>query len=96
MTRRGRKRRLVLEDEYWKLILDGVPTVEACRQIGIGRKTGYRWRAEAGGPPPTRMAEDTRLSRYLTLLERPCASAAMMSVRSPDGSAGQPRRCPGS
>jgi hypothetical protein len=41
MTRRGRKRRLVLEDEYWKLILDGVPTVEACRQFGIGRKTGY-------------------------------------------------------
>ncbi|MDT5322617.1 MAG: putative transposase, partial [Mycobacterium sp.] len=37
MTRRGRKRRLVLEDEYWKLILDGMPTVEACRQIGIGR-----------------------------------------------------------
>jgi len=46
MTRRGRKRRLVLEDEYWKLILGGVPTVEACRQIGIGRKTGYRWRAD--------------------------------------------------
>src|SRR6201993_4765899 len=70
MTRRGRKRRLVLEDEYWKLILDGVPTVEACRQIGIGRKTGYRWRAEAGGLPPTRVAEETRSSRYLSLLER--------------------------
>ena len=24
MTRRGRGRRLVLEDEYWKLILDGM------------------------------------------------------------------------
>ena len=70
MTRRGRKRRLVLEDEYWKLILDGVPTVEACRQIGIGRKTGYRWRAEVGGLPPARVAEETRSSRYLTLLER--------------------------
>ena len=70
MTRRGRKRRLVLEDEYWKLILGGVPTVAACRQIGIGRKTGYRWRAEAGGLPPARVAEETRSSRYLTLLER--------------------------
>jgi len=70
MTRRGRKRRLVLEDEYWKLILDGVPTVDACRQIGIGRKTGYRWRAEAGGLPPARVAEESRSSRYLTLLER--------------------------
>jgi IS30 family transposase len=64
MTRRGRKRRLVLEDEYWKLILEGVPAVEACRQIGIGRKTGYRWRAEAGGLPPGRVAEETRSSRY--------------------------------
>ena len=70
MTRRGRKRRLVLEDEYWKLIIDGMPTVEACRQIGIGRKTGYRWRAEAGGLPPARVAEETRSSRYLSLLER--------------------------
>jgi transposase, IS30 family len=70
MTRRGRKRRLVLEDDYWKLILDGVPTVEACRQIGIGRKTGYRWRSEAGGLPPARMAEELRSARYLTLLER--------------------------
>ena len=70
MTRRGRKRRLVLEDEYWKLILDGVPTVDACRRIGIGRKTGYRWRAEAGGLPPARVAEESRSSRYLTLLER--------------------------
>ena len=61
MTRRGRKRRLVLEDEYWKLILEGVPAVEACRQIGIGRKTGYRWRAEAGGLPPARVAEETRV-----------------------------------
>jgi hypothetical protein len=51
MTRRGRKRRLVLDDEYRNLILDGVPTVEAWRQIGIGRKTGYRWRADAGGLP---------------------------------------------
>jgi IS30 family transposase len=70
MTRRGRKRRLVLEDDYWKLILDGVPTVEACRHLGIGRKTGYRWRAEAGGLPPGRVSEETRSSRYLSLLER--------------------------
>jgi transposase, IS30 family len=70
MTRRGRKRRLVLEDEYWKLILDGVPTVEACRELGIGRKTGYRWRIEAGGLPPARVAEEVHSSRYLSLLER--------------------------
>jgi IS30 family transposase len=61
-----------MDDEYWKLILEGTPTVEACRQIGIGRKTGYRWRAEAGGLPPARVAEETRSSRYLSLLERQC------------------------
>src|SRR3954467_7259296 len=50
--RGGRKRQLDLESEYWKLLLSGVGTVAACRLLGIGRKTGYRWRAENGGPPP--------------------------------------------
>ncbi|GAA4384013.1 IS30 family transposase [Actinomadura verrucosospora] len=70
LGRRGRKRQLELEDEYWKLVLAGVGTVEACRQVGIGRKTGYRWRAERGGIPPARVAEESRSSRYLSLLER--------------------------
>jgi hypothetical protein len=70
LGQRGRKRRLELEDEYWRLILAGVGTVDACRQVGIGRKTGYRWRAERGGIPPARVAEDSRSSRYLSLLER--------------------------
>ena len=34
MGERGRKRQLKLEDEYWRLILAGVGTVEACRQGG--------------------------------------------------------------
>ena len=67
---RGRKRRLVLEDEYWALILTGVGTVEACRMVGIGRKTGYRWRAELGGLAPARRAEAQPSKRYLSLLER--------------------------
>jgi transposase, IS30 family len=67
---RGRKRRLELEAEYWRLIASGVGTVEACRMLGIGRKTGYRWRAENGGLPPQRLPEAERSSRYLTLLER--------------------------
>jgi hypothetical protein len=48
LGRRGRKRRLAVEDGYWKLVLEGVGTVEACRLVGIGRKTGYRWRVERG------------------------------------------------
>ena len=70
MGRRGRKRQLVVEDEYWALVLAGVGTVEACRRVGIGRKTGYRWRAERGGLPPLRLPESERGDRYLSLLER--------------------------
>jgi IS30 family transposase len=70
MGRRGRKRQLVVEDEYWALVLEGVGTVEACRRVGIGRKTGYRWRAERGGLPPLRLPEAERGDRYLSLIER--------------------------
>src|SRR4051812_26143937 len=70
MGRRGRKRQLDLETEYWRLLKEGVGTVAACQAVGIGRKTGYRWRTEHGGVPPVRLAEATRTSRYLSLLER--------------------------
>ena len=43
MGRRGRKRQLDLESEYWKPLQSGVGTVAACKLLGIGRKTGYRW-----------------------------------------------------
>ena len=70
MARRGRKRQLGTEDEYWRLILGGVGTVDACRRVGITRKTGYRWRAERGGLPPVRVAEAVRGRRYLSRFER--------------------------
>jgi transposase len=70
MGRRGPNRRLDVEWEYWRLVLSGMGTVEACRQLGIGRKTGYRWRAENGGLPPVVLSEPTRSRRYLSLLER--------------------------
>ena len=50
MGTRGRKRRLDLEGEYWRLLSAGMGTVEACKEIGVGRKTGFRWRQENGGP----------------------------------------------
>lgn len=49
MARRGRKRMLDVESEYWRPLLSGVAKVEPCRRLEIGRKTGYRWRAENGG-----------------------------------------------
>jgi IS30 family transposase len=70
MGRRGRKRQLDVETEYWQLLKTGVGTVAACRIVGITRKTGYRWRAENGGIPPVRLAESARTSHYLSLLER--------------------------
>ncbi|NHU49389.1 IS30 family transposase [Rhodococcus sp. A14] len=70
MGRRGRKRRLDLETQYWALLAAGVGSIEACRQLGIGRKTGYRWRTENGGLPPIRLAEEARSTRYLCSLER--------------------------
>src|SRR6478735_11000693 len=70
MGRPGRKRRLVLEDEYWALIAAGAGTGEACRRLGIARTTGYYWRSQRGGLPRTIVTEHTRSSRYLSLLER--------------------------
>ena len=48
----------------------GIGTVAACDAVGIGRKTGYRWRAETGGLAPDRLGETARTGRYLSLLER--------------------------
>ena len=70
MGRRGRKRRIPLEAEYWRLLSAGMGTVEACRYLGIGRKTGFRWRQENGGMPPKRLAEEHYSGRYLSHLER--------------------------
>ena len=70
MGRRGRKRRITLESEYWGLLSAGMGTVEACRQVGIGRKTGFRWRQENGGMPPKTVTEEQHSGRYLSHFER--------------------------
>lgn len=70
MGRRGPKRRLELESEYWRLLSAGIGTVDACREVGIGRKTGFRWRQENGGLPPARLGSEHAASRFLSHLER--------------------------
>ena len=70
MGTRGRKRRLDLEGEYWRLLSAGMGTVEACKEIGVGRKTGFRWRQENGGLPPSHVNEDEHSGRYLSHFER--------------------------
>ena len=71
MARRGRKRNLEKERLYWDLLASGAGTVEACRQVGIGRRTGLRWRRENGG---IRCRDETLpapvAGRYLSLFER--------------------------
>ena len=99
MARRGRKRQLDVEAQYWQLLAVGVGTVEACRAVGISRKTGYRWRAENGGLAPGRLAETARRAgtcRCWNGSGSPrCASRAWASGRSPSGWAGRRRRSAG-
>ena len=68
MAKRGRKRDLDRELEYWDLLASGIGTVEACRRVGVTRKTGYRWRAEMGGVIAKKRAPQS--GRYLSMFER--------------------------
>lgn len=69
MARLGRERRLELEVEYGRLPAAGEGYVEACRRLAIGRKTGYRWRAENSGLRPDYLPESSPSDWYLSLLE---------------------------
>jgi IS30 family transposase len=42
----GRVRLVAEREAYWALVQQGVGTREACRQVGVDRKSGYRWRQE--------------------------------------------------
>ncbi len=68
MGKRGCKRDLDREIRYWDLIAYGVGTVEACRRVGVTRKTGYRWRAEMGGVIAKKPSDSS--GRYLSWFER--------------------------
>lgn len=70
MARRGRKRNLERERLYWDLLASGLDTVEACRQVGIGRRTGLRWRRENGGFRRDLGGVAPVQGRYLSLFER--------------------------
>ena len=69
------------QDRFVRLIAQGVPNAEACRLVGINRKTGTRWRlgrtvrntaGESVHYPPVRIvaAPRARHPRYLSLAER--------------------------
>jgi len=62
----GPERQLVDKDEYWQLILAGVGRVEACRQVGIARTTGHRWRAYRAGCHHCGWPRSSAADSYLT------------------------------
>lgn len=70
MARRGRKRNLGRERLYWDLLAWGLGTVQACRQVGVGRRTGLRWRRENGGFRRDLGGRAPVVGRYLSLFER--------------------------
>ena len=70
MARQGRKRNLEKERPYWDLLASGSGTFEACRQVGVGRRTGLRWRRENGGFRRDLGAINSAAGRYLSLFER--------------------------
>ena len=56
MARRGCKRNLNREDEYWKLLFAGIGPIAAAKSVGIGHTTRHRWRSQRGGLAPLRLA----------------------------------------
>src|SRR5450759_2208665 len=69
-ARRGRKRNLERERLYWDLLAWGLGTVQACRQVGIGSRTGLRWRRENGGFRRDLAGSAPVVGWYLSLFER--------------------------
>ena len=80
--RKTRHGKMLVEKQEWfvRLITQGVGPSEACRVVGINRRTGTRWRygrkilntaGEAVHYPPVRLtAPKTPHPRYLSLTER--------------------------
>ncbi|MFJ6385968.1 IS30 family transposase [Kitasatospora sp. NPDC092039] len=76
-TVRGRRKLVREREEYFRLMDQGLNSVEACRIVGINRRTGKRWRngrnptgRTAGAPPVRRAAPPSGPSRYLCEADR--------------------------
>jgi IS30 family transposase len=92
MARRGRKRRLGVEDEYRQLVLGGMGTVEACHQARHRPQDRVPPAGRARREPPQRVVEGARDGRYLSQLERQWISTlrhAVLAVRQIAGRLGR-------
>ncbi len=89
---------------YVRLIAQGVNNSEACRLVGINRKTGNRWRygrsvrntvGESVHYPPVKITPTkTRSPRYLSEQERIVIADLLRAGRSARGIAGELGRSP--
>ncbi|PZE37280.1 IS30 family transposase [Curtobacterium sp. MCSS17_006] len=70
-TTRGGRKAVGVEDEYWKLMRQGMSNTDACRLLGMSRRSGTLIRQRAGYRiPPASPIEPASSGRYLALRER--------------------------
>jgi IS30 family transposase len=70
VTSEAVRRRERREHEYWQLMRAGVNNSEACRLLGVSRRTGGLIRKRAGNQIPALPDPAPEVSRYLDLRER--------------------------
>src|SRR5690349_19077664 len=72
----GRLRKAAQREAYFDLVKQGVGTREACRLVGVDRKTGYLWRQDMTGQPAGRAVSIASLTgsevsaRFLSQADR--------------------------
>ena len=83
----GRKKLVAERQQYLDLVAKGVGTAQACRMVGINRRTGHRWRqgrpSQAGreaSPPPARPEPSS--GRFLSVDERIVIADGLRAGRS--------------
>jgi IS30 family transposase len=64
----SRKELIEKQARFWVLIASGSTLQAACDAVGVDRRTGRRWRRDAGGQVPRKKPEPS--GRYLGVEER--------------------------
>ncbi|MYW89633.1 IS30 family transposase, partial [Amycolatopsis rubida] len=84
---RGRVRLAAERRRYFDLVADGVGTVEACRRVGVDRRTGHYWRhgrpsRARANAAPRRSRPEPGPGRFLTVDERIAIADGLAAGRS--------------
>ena len=73
----GRPFRFLLR-RFWALIRQGVSAQEAAVAVGVSKRSGALWFAQAGGMPPLRLAPEVS-GRHLSAADREAIYAGLMA-----------------